>query len=68
MLLLIYVLAIVDLDRYSDVLVESVRTVFIVEDIFDFVLETVIEELYKSFLVEVGPYGVLPEQYSVRRG
>ena len=55
------ILAIVDLDRYSDILVESVRTVFVVEDVFNFVLETVIEELYKSFLVEVSPYGVLPE-------
>ena len=61
MLLLIRILAIVDPDRYSDILVESIRTVFIVEDVFDFVLKTVIEELYKSFLVEVGPYGVLPE-------
>jgi hypothetical protein len=42
--------------------------VFVVEDVFDFVLKTVIEELYKSFLVEVGPYRVLPEQYSIRRG
>jgi hypothetical protein len=59
--LLARILAIVDLDRYSDILVESVRTVFVVEDVFNFVLETVIEELYKSFLVEVSPYGVLPE-------
>jgi hypothetical protein len=66
--LLTYILAIVDPDRYSNVLVESIRTVFVVEDVFDFVLETVIEELHKSFLVEVGPYGVLPEQYGVRRG
>jgi len=68
MLLLIRILAIVDPDRYSDILVESIRTVFIVEDVFDFVLKTVIEELYKSFLVEVGPYGVLPEQYGIYRG
>jgi len=67
-LLLIRILAIVDPDRYSNILVESIRTVFVVEDVFDFVLETVIEELYKSFLVKVGPYGVLLEQYSVRRG
>ena len=68
MLLLIRILAIVDPDRYSNILVESIRTVFVVEDVFDFVLETVIEELHKSFLVEVGPYGVLPEQYGVHRG
>ena len=61
MLLLIRILAIVDPDRYSDILVESVRTVFVVEDVFNFVLKTVIEELYKSFLVKVGPYRVLPE-------
>jgi len=67
MLLLIRILAIVDPDRYSDILVESIRTVFIVEDVFDFVLKTVIEELYKSFLVKVGPYRVLPEQYGICR-
>jgi len=61
MLLLTYILAIVDPDRYSDILVESIQTVFIVEDVFNFVLKTVIEELYKSFLVKVGPYGVLLE-------
>ena len=61
MLLLIYVLAIVDPDRYSDIFVEGIRTVFVVEDVFDFVLKTVIEELYKSFLIKVGPYRVLPE-------
>jgi hypothetical protein len=61
MLLLIYILVIVDPDRYSDILVESIRTVFIIEDVFNFILKTVIEELYKSFLIKVGPYGVLLE-------
>jgi hypothetical protein len=61
MLLLIRILAIVDPDRYSNILVESIRTVFIVENVFNFVLKTVIEELYKSFLIKVSPYGVLPE-------
>jgi len=59
--LLTHILAIVDPDCYSDILVESIRTVFIIEDVFNFVLKTVIEELYKSFLVEVSPYRVLPE-------
>jgi len=48
-------LAIVDLDRYSDIYVEAVRTVFIVEYILDFLLKAVIEELYKPLLVKIGP-------------
>jgi len=54
-LLLIYILAIVDLDYYSNIYVETVRTVFIIEYILDFLLKAVIEELYKPFLVKVSP-------------
>jgi hypothetical protein len=54
-LLLTYVLAIVDLDRYSDIYVETIRTVFIIEHILNFLLKAVIEELYKPLLVEIGP-------------
>ena len=54
-LLLAYVLAIVDLDRYGDIRVEAVRTVFVVEYVLDFLLEAVVEELYEPFLVEIGP-------------
>ena len=60
-LLLIYILAIVDLDYYSNIYVETVRTVFIIEYILDFLLKAVIEELYKPFLVKIGPEGVLSE-------
>ena len=54
-LLLIYVLAIVDLNRDSDVCVEAVRTVLVVEYVLDFLLKAVIEELYKPFLIKIGP-------------
>ena len=54
-LLLTYVLAIVDLDRYSDIYVETIRTVFIIEHILNFLLKAVIEELYKPLLVKIGP-------------
>jgi len=54
-LLLTYVLAIVDLDCYSNIRIEAVRTVLIVEYVLDFLLKAVIEELYKPLLVKIGP-------------
>jgi len=54
-LLFAYVLAIVDLNRYSNIYVETIRTVFIVEYVLDLLLKAVIEELYKPFLVKIGP-------------
>jgi len=55
MLLFARILAIVDLNSYSDIRIKTVRTVFIVEHVLDFLLKAVIEELYKPFLVEIGP-------------
>jgi hypothetical protein len=55
MLLLACVLTIVDLNRYGDIRIEAVRTVSIVEHVLNFLLEAVVEELYKPLFVEIGP-------------
>jgi hypothetical protein len=67
-LLLAYELAIVNTDRYSDILVKGVRSVHLVQLILDALLKAVVEELYQSFVVDLGPDGVLPKDRSVRRG
>ena len=67
-LLLARELAIVNTDRYSDVFVKGVRSVYLVQLILNALLKAVVEELHQSFVVNLGPDSVLPKDCGVRRG
>jgi len=54
-LLLIYILAIINLNRYSNIYIKAIRTVLIIEYILNLLLKAVIEELYKPLLVKISP-------------
>ena len=66
-LLLTRVLAVVDPDCYSDILVEGIRSVFLVQHVLDLVLKAVVEQLYKTLVVDFRPKYVLSEDRSVGR-
>jgi len=68
LLLLAYELSIVDADRYSDILVEGIRSVHLVQLVLDVLLEAVVEELHQALVVDLGSNGVLSEDRGVRRG
>ena len=54
-LLLVTIDSIVNTDSYSDIFVERVRTILLVEFVLNLFLEAVVKQVYKPFLVDLGP-------------
>ena len=65
LLLLPRVLSIVDTNSYSDILVESLRAIDLIELVLNLFLKAVVEQLYKAFVVKFDLYSVLLEDYSI---
>jgi hypothetical protein len=59
------VLAVVDTDRYSDILVKRVGSVLLVQLVLNLFLKAIVEYLYKTLIVDLGLYCVLPKEYGV---
>jgi hypothetical protein len=57
--------SVVDTNSYSDVLVEFVRPVLLVELVLDLFLKAVVEYIYKPFVVDISSQYILAEQGSI---
>ena len=55
------VLSFVDANGHSDVFVQRIGLILLVQLVFDVFLQTVVEHLLKSFLVDFRSHRVLPE-------
>jgi len=67
-LLLAHELSIVDADRHSNILVEGIRSVHLIQLVLNVLLEAVVEELHQALVVNLGSNSVLSEDRGVRRG
>jgi hypothetical protein len=46
---------IVNIDSYSDVLIERIRAILLIELVLNLLLKSIVEQVYKPFLVDLGP-------------
>ena len=66
-LLFTSILSVVDPNSHSDIGIEVVRPVLLIQLVLDSLLQAVVEQLYQSFVVNLGPKGVLSESRGVYR-